>query len=167
MQNNLGGAKLISEKIVSALEAMQLSNVVIGLEATSIYRDGLVCALRNDGRLGRYKRKIHVLNPKQVKKFKEAYPDLPKNDWMDALVIADHLRFGRIGKEVYMDDYHYKSLQTLTRARFDIVQNLTRKKQHFANYLFLKCSGMAQDKDISNSSATTIALMGVLRQGTI
>ncbi|WP_312103043.1 hypothetical protein [Pygmaiobacter massiliensis] len=28
VQNNLGGAKLMSEKIVSALEAMQLSNVV-------------------------------------------------------------------------------------------------------------------------------------------
>ena len=39
------------------------------------------------------------------------------------------------------------------------MQNLTREKQHFANYLFLKCSGMAQDKDIANSSATTIALM--------
>ena len=159
VQNNLGGAKLMSEKIVSALEAMQLSDVVIGLEATSIYGDGLVCALREDGRLGQYHRKIHVLNPKQVRKFKDSYPELPKNDWVDAFVIADHLRFGRIGKEVYMDDYRYKSLQTLTRARFDIVQSLTREKQHFANYLFLKCSGMAQDKDIANSSATTIALM--------
>ncbi len=159
VQNNLGGAKLMSEKIVSALEATGLSDVVIGMEATSIYGDGLVCALREDGQLGRYQRKIHVLNPKQVKKFKDSYPDLPKNDWVDAFVIADHLRFGRIGKEVYMDDYRYKSLQTLTRARFDVVQNLTREKQHFANYLFLKCSGMAQDKDIANSSATTIALM--------
>jgi transposase len=159
VQNNLGGAKLMTEKIVSALESMQLSDVVIGLEATSIYGDGLVCTLREDGRLGQYQRKIHVLNPKQVRKFKDSYPDLPKNDWVDAFVIADHLRFGRIGKEVYMDDYRYKSLQTLTRARFDVVQNLTREKQHFANYLFLKCSGMAQDKNIANSSATTIALM--------
>ena len=76
-----------------------------------------------------------------------AYSDLPKNDWVDAFVIADHLRFGRINREVYMDDYRYKALQTLTRARFDVIQNLTREKQRFANYLFLKCSGMAQDKD--------------------
>ena len=159
VQNNLGGAKLMSEKIMSALEAMQLSDVVIGLEATSIYGDGLVCALREDGHLGQYQKRIHVLNPKQVKKFKDSYPELPKNDWVDAFVIADHLRFGRIGKAVYMDDYRYKSLQTLTRARFDVVQSLTREKQRFANYLFLKCSGMAQDKGIANSSATTIALM--------
>ncbi|WP_312103478.1 IS110 family transposase [Pygmaiobacter massiliensis] len=119
----------------------------------------MVCALREDGRLGRYQRKIHVLNPKQIKKFKDSYPDLPKNDWVDAFVIADHLRFGRIGKEVYMDDYRYRSLPTVTRARFDAVQSLTREKQRFANYLLLKCSGIAQDKDIANSSATTIALM--------
>ena len=68
------------------------------------------------------------LNPKQVKKFKEAYPDLPKNDFVDAFVIADHLRFGRIAKEVYMDDYRYQALRTLTRARFDVIQNLTREE---------------------------------------
>ena len=159
VQNNLGGAKLLSERIVSALGTMQLEDVVIGMEATSIYGDSLVYALREDGRLGQFGRKIHVLNPKQVKKFKESYSDLPKNDFVDAFVIADHLRFGRIAQEVYMDDYRYKALQTLTRARFYAVQSLTREKQRFANYLFLKCSGMAQDKDIANSSATTIALM--------
>lgn len=159
VQNNLGGAKLLSERIVSALYSLQLGDVVIGLEATSIYGDNLVMALREDGRLGRFQRKIHVLNPKQVRNFKKSYSDLPKNDWVDAFVIADHLRFGRINKEVYMDDYRYKALQTLTRSRFDVIQNLTREKQRFANYLFLKCSGMAQDKNIRNTSATTIALM--------
>jgi hypothetical protein len=160
VQNNLGGTKLLSERIVSALNTMQLSDVAIGLEATSIYGDSLVYALREDGSLGHFGRKIHVLNPKQVKKFKDAYSDLPKNDFVDAFVIADHLRFGRINREVYMDDYRYKALQTLTRARFDAVQNLTREKQRFGNYLFLKCSGLAQEKTLSqNTSATTIALM--------
>ena len=150
----------MSERIVSALSSMQLSDVVIGLEATSIYGDSLVYALREDGRLGQFGRKIHVLNPKQVKKFKDAYPDLPKNDYVDAFVIADHLRFGRIASEVYMDDFRYKALQTLTRARFYAVQNLTREKQRFANYLFMKCSVLAQEKVLSeNTSATTIALM--------
>ncbi len=58
-----------------------------------------------------------------------------------------------------MDDYRYKALQTLTRARFYAVQNLTREKQRFANYLFLKCSGIAQASDIPNTSATTLSLM--------
>ncbi len=63
VQNNLGGAKLLSERIVSALLSMQLNDVVIGLEATSIYGDSLVYTLREDGSLGQFQRKIHVLNP--------------------------------------------------------------------------------------------------------
>ena len=142
-----------------AVAGRKINKTIIGLEATSIYGDSLVYALREDGSLGRFQRKIHVLNPKQVRKFKEAYTDLPKNDFVDAFVIADYLRFGRIAREVYMDDYRYQALRTLTRARFDVIQNLSREKQRFANYLFLKCSGIAQDKDIQNTSATTIALM--------
>ena len=159
MQNNLGGAKLLADKIVSAIQSQRLEGVVIGMEATSIYGESLVYALREDRKLGQFPRKIHVLNPRQVNKFKESYSDLPKNDDVDAFVIADKLRFGRVTKEVYMDDYRYKALQTLTRARFYAVQDLTREKQRFANYLFLKCSGLAQNKDISNTSATTLALM--------
>ncbi len=159
VENNLGGAKKLSEKIVSALQTQQLDQVVVGLEATSIYGDSLVYALREDGKLGQYERKIHVLNPKQVNKFKASYPDLPKNDFVDAFVIADHLRFGRISKEIPMDDYRYKALQTLTRSRYYVVQNLAKEKQRFANYLFLKCNEIAQNPDIKNTSATTLALM--------
>ena len=159
VQNNLGGVRTLTERILEAMDKFQFCEVAIGLEATSIYGDSLVYALREDGKLGRYQRKIYVLNPKQVRKFKDAYPELPKNDYVDAFVIADHLRFGRISSEIYFDDYRYRSLQTLTRARFDAVQNLTKEKQRFANYLFLKCSGIAQDKSIPNTSATTLSLM--------
>ena len=154
VQNNLGGAKLLTEKIVSAMKTLKLSDVVIGMESTSIYGNHLVYSLWEGGTLGRYQRKIHVLNPKQVSKFKEPYPDLPKNDWVDTFVIADCLRFGRIRSEVYMDDYRYEALKTLTRARFYAVQNLIREKQRFANQLFLKCSGLAQSADTMTSNTT-------------
>ncbi len=94
VQNNRGGAKRLTEKIVSAVQSQGLTDVVTG---------------------------------------KESYSDLPKNDNVDAFVIADKLRFGRITKEVYMDDYRCKALQTLTRARFYAVQDLAREKQRFAN----------------------------------
>ena len=64
VQNNLGGAKLLTEKIVSVLPAQDLPSVTIGLETTSVYGDTLVYALREDGNLERFERKIHVLNPK-------------------------------------------------------------------------------------------------------
>ena len=159
VQNNLGGAQTLSKRVVSALVEKNLSAVTIGMEATSVYGDNLMYFLREDGALGRFDRKLHVLNPKQVKKFKDSYSDLPKNDPIDAFVIADNLRFGRITVPVYMDDYRYKALQNLTRARFYAVQNLTREKQRFMNYLFMKCSGLAQAKVFSdNYGAAALAM---------
>ncbi|EIW21683.1 IS110 family transposase [Pelosinus fermentans] len=159
VQNNLGGAQSLSKRVVAALMEQGLSNVILGLEATSVYGDNLVCFLREDGSLSRFNKKIHVLNPKQVKKFKDAYPELPKNDAIDAFVIADNLRFGRISAANYMDDYRYKALQNLTRARFYAVQNLTREKQRFMNYLFMKFSGLAQEKIFSsNYGAAALAV---------
>jgi transposase len=162
VQNNLGGAQTLSKKVVSALTERGLPNVVIGMEATSVYGDNLMCFLREDGALGRFERKLHVLNPKQVKKFKEAYSDMPKNDLVDAFVIADHLRFGRITAQVYLDDYRYKALQTLTRARYHAGLNLTREKQRFMNSLFMKCSGLAQEKIFSNTFG--VAALAVLEE---
>jgi transposase len=159
VQNNLGGAQAISKRVVTALIGSNLHTIAIGIEATSVYGDNLMCFLREDGALGRFERKLFILNPKQVSKFKESYPDLPKNDPVDAFVIADSLRFGRIGFPIRIDDYRYIALQKLTRARFYTTQNLTREKQRFMNQLFMKCSGLAQEKVFSdNYGATALAV---------
>ncbi len=63
VQNNLGGAKLLSERIVSALGSMQLSDVVIGLEATSIYGDSLVYALEKMADWGSSSERFMSLTP--------------------------------------------------------------------------------------------------------
>ena len=153
--NSHDGSTQLVKRICSALESNSLDSVSIGLEATSVYGDNLVFFLREDATLASFNRKIHVLNPKQVNKFKESYNDLPKNDWVDSFVIADCLRFGRINKEVYIGDYHYKALQNLTRARYFAVTNLTREKQRFMNVLFKKYSSMTQEKVFSDTFSTT------------
>lgn len=155
VKNSLDGSRQLVKRILHALSSESLTDVIIGLEATSVYGDNLVCFLRDDGSLTPFNRKIHVLNPKQVAKFKLSYNDLPKNDYVDSFVIADCLRFGRINKEVYLDDYRYKALQNLTRARFFAVQNLVKEKQRFLNYLFKKYSTMAQEKIFSDTFSTT------------
>ena len=153
--NSLDGSKELVKRVLSALSSLSLTEISIGLEATSVYGDNLVYFLREDGSLTPYNKQIHVLNPKQVKKFKDSYNDLPKNDYVDSFIIADCLRFGRINKEVYLDDYRYKALQNLTRARFFAVQNLTKEKQRFLNNLFMKYSSMTQEKVFSNTYSTT------------
>ena len=90
-----------------------LDTVLIGLEATSVYEDNLVYFLKEDATLTPLNKKIHVLNPKQVSKFKGSYNDLPKNDYVDSFVIAYCLRSGRIIKEVYIEDYRYFAFKNL------------------------------------------------------
>ena len=153
--NSLHGSQQLVKRILSAMNQLQLNSLHIGLEATSVYGDNLVYFLREDGNLAKFSKKIFVLNPKQVSKFKEAYSDLPKDDYTDAFVIADCLRFGRINKEVYLGDYRYDALRKLTRARFYAVQNLTKEKQRFLNLLFTKYSSFTQTKVFSDTFSTT------------
>ncbi len=155
VSNSHDGSVQLVKRILSALTSLSLDSVRIGLEATSVYGDNLVYFLREDATLAPFNRKIHVLNPKQVKKFKDSYNDLPKNDYVDSFVIADCLRFGRINKEVYIGDYRYEALRNLTRARYFAVCNLTKEKQRFINVLFKKYSTMAQEKVFSNTFSTT------------
>jgi transposase len=160
VKNNTAGSASITKNIIAAMNSLKLADTLIGIEATGVYGENLMIYMREDVSLGQFNRKFHVLNPKQVKKFKDVHPDLPKNDPVDAFVIADNLRFGRITKEIYMDDYRYKALQNLTRARFFAVQNLAREKQRFVNYLFTKFSGLIQDKVFSDhTGATSMALL--------
>jgi len=161
VKNTPDGSKKIVANIVSALTSLGISDVTIGIEATGVYGDNLMIYLNEEECLAQFNCDFHVLNPKQVKNFKKSYSDLPKNDPVDAFIVADNLRFGRITKPLYIDDgYKYKALQTLTRARFFAVQNLSREKQRFANYLFMKCSGLAQEKVFSNQTgATAMALI--------
>ena len=87
--NSHTGSSQLVKRILSAMTSCSLDSVLIGLEATSVYGDNLVYFLREDAALARFNSKIHVLNLKQVSKFKEAYNDLPKNDFIDSFVIAD------------------------------------------------------------------------------
>lgn len=152
--NNRPGAELLVDKVVSVLRQLLIPKVVIGMESTSVYGDNLMYFLRETGKFSEFEKKLYMLNPKQVKKFKDAYSDLPKNDQVDAFIIADHLRFGRITKEVYMGDYRYEALKALTRARHQTVQSLTREKQRFLNQLFMKFSGFTQENIFSNNFGT-------------
>lgn len=155
ISNSKTGAEKLVKNVLSALKAEAVSNVVFGLEATSVYGDNLVYFLREDGSLADFDCKIHVLNPKQVRNFKKAYNELPKNDKVDSFIIADCLRFGRINKEIYISDYRYDALKNLTRARFFVVQNLTKEKQRFINVLFKKYSSLTQEKVFSNTFGAT------------
>ena len=68
--NSQDGSIQLVKHILSAVTSLSLDTVIIGLEATSVYGDNLVYFLREDATLAHLDKKIHVLNPKQVKHFK-------------------------------------------------------------------------------------------------
>ena len=159
VQNNQDGANNLLEKLHNTLTSNDFQAVSIGMESTSIYADHLAIFLRNDAFLKKWGAKVFVLNAKQVNAFKKAYPELPKNDNINTLIIADYLRFGRISKEVNPDE-KFIALRNLTRARFQVAQNLSREKARFLDTLFYKFSSLDFSKVFSNTfGATSIAVI--------
>jgi len=100
------------------------------------------------------KTQVFVLNARKVARFKKGYDSLPKNDRVDAWVIADQLRFGRL-PHALTSSMQYEALQRLTRTRFYLMHNIARDKTYFLNQVFLKFSGLRQDNPFSNLFGVT------------
>lgn len=83
--NNKICADTILEKFHDTILHSDFQAVSIGMESTSVYADHLAVFLRSDSLLKKWDVKVFILNAKQVEAFKEAYPDLPKNNNIDAL----------------------------------------------------------------------------------
>lgn len=126
-------------------------HLCFGLEATGRYGDHLAMFLRETAILDKSSRDVFVLNPKQIKRFRDSYSDIPKTDFTDAFVIADSLRFGRIGMKGSVVEDKYLALQSLTRWRSQIAKDLTREKNRYLQNLFLKFSTFAQLQGSSES----------------
>ena len=157
--NNADGAAKIQEKLRRTLLDTDYSKITIGMESTSIYGDHLAAFLRKDEFLRKWECKVYVLNAKNISKFKESYTELPKDDNIDTLIIADYLRFNRLPKSAALDE-KYLALRSLTRARFQAAQNLSREKTRFIETLFQKFSTLDSAKVFSNTfGATSLAVI--------
>lgn len=73
VENNSHGSAKIVERVIEATEKSNSSDVSFGLEATSVYGDGLIFFLKQEPSLKLYNTKVFLLNPKQVHNFKKAY----------------------------------------------------------------------------------------------
>lgn len=130
IDNNLQGASYLRDQMVSCYDQGSFQTIQIGLEATSVYSWHPAMFFHEDQMLRDRNAKVYTMNPKLIRKFKDAYPDLDKNDHVDAWLIADRIRFGRLPLTIVMQE-QYVALQRLTRMRYHLVHNLTREKQVF------------------------------------
>ena len=102
----------------------------------------------NDESLRALGGQVLVMNPKQIANFKKSYSDMDKTDEIDAFVIADYLRFGRLPMSVVKEE-QYVALQQLTRARYQIVRQITQEKQRSLQYLSYKCNTFTEEVESS------------------
>ena len=154
VSNDLPGGKALTGHIAQLATSLHVDHLVFGIEATGIYGWHLALFLRQAPALAPFQVVVYTFNPKVVKGFREAYPELPKTDRVDAWIIADRLRFGRLPAPSVIDE-RYEALRRLTRARFHLVQDLVRAKQRFLNVLFLKFSSFTLDKPVSRTFGAT------------
>jgi transposase len=155
VKNNAIGANTIISTTIECLNAQMLANVQFAMESTSVYGDNLIMHLKNDQLINMFSIDVFKINPKQIKKFKDVYPDLQKNDTLDAWAIAEFLRLGAFNANpVYFDEKYY-SLQKLTWARLSTIENLAREKNRYLNILFSKFSEMATQPIFSNKLGST------------
>ncbi|WP_175639679.1 IS110 family RNA-guided transposase [Metabacillus schmidteae] len=148
VDNNLKGASYLKDQIVKIAQSNSISEIQIGMEATSVYSWHPAMFFHEDESLKKFKTTVFTINPKLIKKFKESYVDLDKTDQVDAWIIADRLRFGRLPLTAVMQE-QFIALQRLTRMRYHLVHNLTREKQYFLQHLFYKCSSFTTEVDSS------------------
>ncbi|EIJ78490.1 transposase [Bacillus methanolicus PB1] len=148
VENNLTGASYLRNQIVDIAQKNLIQEIQIGMEATSVYSWHPSMFFHEDESLKKFKTKVFTINPKLIKKFKESYTDLDKTDHIDAWIIADRLRFGRLRLSAVMQE-QYIALQRLTRMRYHLVHNLTREKQYFLQHLFYKCSSFTAEVESS------------------
>lgn len=148
VQNNLIGASYLRDQVVQFAKRLGVKDIQMGLEATSVYSWHPAMFFHEDEALQAFHTKVFTINPKLIKKFKEAYVDLDKTDKIDAWIIADRLRFGRLPLTAVMQE-QFIALQRLTRMRYHLVHNLTREKQYFLQNLFYKCSSFTTEVESS------------------
>jgi transposase len=148
VSNDLPGATELRDSILGRADGQKIDSLKIGLESTSVYSFHPSMFLHNDESLKALGAEVLVMNPKQIANFKKSYSDMDKTDEIDAFVIADYLRFGRLPMSIVKES-QYVALQQLTRSRYQLIHQVTKEKQHFLQHLSFKCNTFKEEVDSS------------------
>lgn len=147
--NDLPGTERLIEKTLDLVALTGAETVKTGMEATNLYWWHLHQALCDDPSLKALDAAVHVINPKVIDGFKRIYPDMAKTDQIDARVIADCLRFGRVQPSP-PPDLRYAPLQRLTRYRYHLVRTISNEKNRALSLVFLKFSTYGKGRPFSD-----------------
>lgn len=161
--NDQNGAESILQSILDCLLSKELENAVIALESTSVYSVHTTNFLSSSEELLPFNTKVYCLNPKTIVNHRKSFVDMDKTDPLDAFVIADFARCGRISSSPWRCS-QFLALQRLTRHRLHLVECITREKTYMVSNIYLKFSQLAvlykEEKPFSNNyGATSMAVL--------
>ncbi|NMV51021.1 IS110 family transposase, partial [Lactobacillus reuteri] len=159
--NDLKGATELKTIIINTANSNHLDQVVIGMEATSIYSFHPAMFFQEDADLKKLNTQSVVIDPKKTKRYHDVFAE-DKNDQIDAFYIADFLRVGRYSTGIVRQE-NYIALQRLTRSRYELVQSLVRAKQHFIENLYYKLNKLVISDEL-NTSVFGSTMMSLLTE---
>ena len=152
--NDPDGAEKLLDTILAFANSLDITHILVGIEATSVYGTHLLYTIADSNVLSDFTVQLYCFEPKIIKNFRDSLGDLPKNDKMDSFVIASRLRLGNLPNEFYIN-FNQLGLQRLTRFRQHIIKSITREKTYLVSNLFLKFSKLTQKKIFSDNFGAT------------
>jgi transposase len=158
--NNRLGLLEFQDRITKLAQQLQSEEILFGLEHTGCYSTHAAMYLQRHLDFG-VPRKVYVFNPSLIREFKKShYLSAPKNDRVDAWFIAAKLRTGLLPHPFIWSE-PLMALQRLTRARYHLMQDLTRESNFLMTNLFLKFSDYSLTGPFRRNklSATSLAVI--------
>ncbi len=140
--NNQVGADQLKQTLMETIQGNGFKATIVALESTSFYGIHIANFLSSDKDLLAKNIYVYCLNPKVISNYKKSFIGLGKTDPIDAFVIADFARVGRIKTKPWRGT-QYLALQRLTRHRLHLVELITREKTYMISNIFLKFSELA------------------------
>lgn len=159
--NNRPGILEFRDRIAKLARQHQSDEILFGLEHTGCYSTHAAMYLQRHLNFGVARSQVYVFNPSLIREFKKShFLSAPKNDRVDAWYIAARLRTGLLPHPFTWSE-PLLALQRLTRARYHLMQDLTRESNFLMTNLFLKFSDYTITGPFRRNklSATSLAVM--------
>ncbi len=145
--NSPAGFAQAKALLLSQRPAAPGAQLAVGGEATSLYWLPFFWQIVHDPELAVMHPSAYLLNPLWVKWYKQSLPRVDKSDANDPFYIADRVRT-RPPNEAWQPQPDWLPLRFVTRWRYHLAHDLTREKNLFQLYLFLRYSGYAPAKRV-------------------
>ncbi len=152
--NSRLGYQKARQMLLDSLGGYAFEGLDVSGEATSYYWFPFFWQLAHDAELGRYDLSLFLLNPRQVRWFKQSLPPDDKADQTDPFYIAERTRTRR-PKAAWDPQDDWLPLRFYTRLHFHLAQALTREKNYYLVHLFLFASAYRRGQPFSDPFGVT------------